>query len=441
MNTLLSFVEPLVFVTNVANSLFDTALLMDVYDRLNGTTAENSDVAQKEVAQFYMIYNMVYSLAPMLTTVLLGRWADSQGQKVLLVVPLLGYLLGRSLLLFTHVFHWPISVMYGSAVINGLTGGFPAYWSGINAIAALNSGEARRSLRLNMLEVTVGVAGLLGSVVSGHFFLIKINNEHGLLLICLCLSLYFLLLLYSAIFLRYPAMPAQGQVPVGTCNPLQRKFSREMILLFICYILYDFGMTGGENIISIYVLKPPLSWDPVFVGYGKAATFAMFLTSFFGVLIFSGHLSDSSLVLMGIISNTAGLVTMAFVRSTAWYFIARAMMLFSCIPLPTIRAQLSKLTDRASYGSTFAWFQTAMTLTDVIAALTFNSLYIAFLEWYSGFSLLLAAAVCWLSTVPIVIYSYILRKRDDSEGSHTNSTQTMAIDNFSDQFSTTSSSQ
>ncbi|XP_051894069.1 thymic stromal cotransporter homolog [Pristis pectinata] len=430
MNTLLSYVEPVVLVTNVANSLFDTALLMVVYDRLNGTTPGNSDLAQKEVAQFYMIYNMIYSLLPMLTTVLLGRWADCQGQKVLLVVPLLGYLLGRVLLLFTHIFHWPVSVMYGSAVINGLTGGFPAYWSGINAIAALRSGVVRRSLRLNVLEVTSGAAGLLGSVVSGHFFLIKVNNQHGLLLICLCLSLYLLSLLYSAIFLRYPAVLSQGQVTVGTCNPCQRKFSREMILLFICYILYDFGVTGGENIISIYVLKPPLSWDPIFVGYGKAATFAMFLTSFLGVLILSGHLSDSSLVLMGIISNTAGFATMAFVRSTPLYFIARAMMLFSCIPLPTIRGSDVQRADEASYGSIFAWLQTAMTLADVISTLTFNSLYVAFLEWYSGFSLLLAAAVCWLSTLPVVIYSYRLSKGDGSQGSDTDSTQRMVIDDF-----------
>lgn len=192
MSALLSFVEPVVFVTNVANSLFDTALLMVVYRRLNGTTIGNSDLAQKEVAHFYMVYNMIYSLTPVLTTVLLGRWADRQGQKVLLIVPLLGYLLGRFLLLFTHVFHLPISVMYGSAVINGLTGGFPAYWSGINAITSMRSGEARRSLRLNVLEVTSGVAGLLGSVASGHFFMIRIHNENGLLLICLCLSLYLL---------------------------------------------------------------------------------------------------------------------------------------------------------------------------------------------------------------------------------------------------------
>lgn len=438
MSALLSFVEPVVFVTNVANSLFDTALLMVVYRRLNGTTTGNSDLAQKEVAHFYMVYNMIYSLTPVLTTVLLGRWADRQGQKVLLIVPLLGYLLGRFLLLFTHVFHLPISVMYGSAVINGLTGGFPAYWSGINAITSMRSGEARRSLRLNVLEVTSGVAGLLGSVASGHFFMIRIHNENGLLLICLCLSLYLLSLLYSAIFLRYPAVPPREQVPRGVHNPCWRKFSREMLLLSTCYLLYDFGRTGGENIISIYVLKPPLSWNPVLVGYGRAATFGMFLTSFFGILIFSRHLSDTSLVFMGIISNTAGLVTMAFMRSTPWYFIARAMMLFSCIPLPTIRAQLSKQIDEASYGSVFAWLQTAMALTDVIATLTYNSLYIAFLEWYSGFSLLLAAAVCWLSTLPVVVYSYRLRRRDDGLDSDTHSTRRMVIDDF-DECSTGSS--
>ncbi|XP_067871969.1 solute carrier family 46 member 2-like [Heterodontus francisci] len=441
MDVLLSYVEPVVVVTNVANSLFDTALLMVVYDRLNGTAPGNSDLAQKEVAQFYMIYNMIYSLAPLLTTVLLGRWADRRGQKVLLVVPLLGYLLGRLLLLFTHIFQLPVSVMYGSAVINGLTGGFPAFWSGVNAIAALSSGAARRSLRLNVLEVATGMAGLLGSVVSGHFFLVKVNNQHGLLLICLCLSLYLLSLLYSAFILRYPTVPPQDQVPVGVCNPSCRRYSTEMILLFICYLLYDFGVTGGENIIPIFVLKPPLSWDAVWVGYGKAVCYIMFLTSFLGVLIFSRYLSDISLVLMGIISNTAGFITMAFVRNSSLYFIARSMMLFSCIPMPTIRAQLSKQMDEASYGSIFAWLQSAVTLTDVISTVVFNNLYAASLQWFSNFSLLLAAAVCWLSTIPIVVYSCRQKKEDYSPIPGTDSAQrliTKELNDFNDECSTSS---
>ncbi|XP_072449814.1 solute carrier family 46 member 2-like [Chiloscyllium punctatum] len=423
MNSLLSYVEPVVVVTNVANSLFDTALLMEVYDQLNGTAAGKSDVVQKEVARFYMIYNMIYSLAPLLTTVLLGKWADRQGQKVLLVVPLLGYLLGRLLLLFTHIFQLPVNVMFGSAVINGLTGGFPAYWSGINAITALRSEPAKRSLRLNVLEVASGMAGFIGSLASGHFFLMKVNNQQGILLICLCLILYLLSLLYSAFILRYPSVQPQRQLPTEVNDPSPKRYSTQIILLFICYLLYDFGVTGGENIITIFVLKPPLSWGAVWVGYGNAAGYVMFLTSFLGVLILSKWLSDTSLVLMGIISNTAGFTTMAFVRRSSVYFIARSMMLFSCIPLPTIRAQLSKQMEGASYGSIFAWLQSAMALTDVISTALFNSLYAGSLQSESNFLLLLAAAICWSSTVPLVVYSWREKRGTYSSIAGTDSAQ------------------
>ncbi|GCC45055.1 hypothetical protein chiPu_0028813, partial [Chiloscyllium punctatum] len=77
-------------------------------------------------------------------------------------------------------------------------------------------------------------------------------------------------------------------------------------------------------------------------------------------------------------------------------------MLFSCIPLPTIRAQLSKQMEGASYGSIFAWLQSAMALTDVISTALFNSLYAGSLQSESNFLLLLAAAICWSSTVPLV---------------------------------------
>ncbi|XP_007899203.1 thymic stromal cotransporter homolog [Callorhinchus milii] len=425
METLLSCVEPVVVVTNVANSLFDTAMLMVVYGRLNETSHGNSDETQKEAARFYMIYNMIYSLAPLLSTVPLGKLADRRGQKILVVVPLVGYLLGRSLLLFTEVFQLPVSVMYGSAIINGLTGGFPAYWSGINAIAALRSGTEKRSLRLNMLSVTSGMAGLLGSIVSGHFFLLKVQNQDGLLLIIICLSLYTISLLYSATILRYPAVPPTSPAPAERPMTGRSKYSTEVILLFICYILYDFSVTGGANVVSLFVLKPPLSWDSVWVGYGKAASYVLFLTSFLGVLIFSRWMSDTSLVLMGIISNTIGFTTMAFVTRTPLYFVARSLMMFSCIPLPTIRAQLSKEMDKGSYGSIFAWLQSIMALTDVIATVVFNNIYPATLEWYSGFSLLLAAAISLISLTPIVVYSCKQSRESYNEVPGLDSAQTL----------------
>lgn len=57
------------------------------------------------------------------------------------------------------------------------------------------------------------------------------------------------------------------------------------------------------------------------VGYGNAAGSLIFLTSFFGVMVFRRCVSDAALILMGMLSFASGIYFMSFVRTTSMFYL------------------------------------------------------------------------------------------------------------------------
>ncbi|KAK1157171.1 thymic stromal cotransporter protein isoform X1 [Acipenser oxyrinchus oxyrinchus] len=339
MGGFLTLVEPVVILNSIGSSFYDTALTLAIYSRCNETSGGQSDEAQTLSSDFFRVYNSLGSLVSLLSTVPLGRLADRRGQKVLLVVPQLGSILGKSFLLFLILYRLPLYVLYVGVCLHGICGGSPAYWSGVVSLAAMRSGPRARSMRLNSVDFVSGVAGIIGSLISGYVYQVKVSDgQTGVLLI-------FVSLLVGAVALLFAAM-----------------------------ILFVLGMSGAEKVICLFVLKPPLSWDSVWVGYGQAATNMMYLTSFAGVLLLSRWLSDPVLILLGIVSNCTGMAIMAFAQHSWVYFTGRI----------------------------FGWLQSSLAVTDVLSTFLFTGVYPLTLAWYSGFCFLLSALVSYLSAVPIL---------------------------------------
>lgn len=69
-------------------------------------------------------------LTPLLSAYWLGWLSDRYHRKIAICVPLLGFLLSRLALLLKVLLDWPVEMLYGAAALNGLCGGFSAFWSG-----------------------------------------------------------------------------------------------------------------------------------------------------------------------------------------------------------------------------------------------------------------------------------------------------------------------
>ncbi|XP_069820446.1 solute carrier family 46 member 2-like [Dendropsophus ebraccatus] len=420
------WIEPVVAGAQIGSSFYDTALLMVIRNYYNTSinsqvtpfNSSNDDMLQKAISNFYIIYNVIMGLTPLLSAYALAKIGEKTSRKVTICVPLLGYLISRMFLLFVIVWDWPVEVMFGSAALNGLTGWFTTYWAGVMAWASLCSSERRRSLQLIIIEMVYGLAGFVGSLVSGHLFeLLHITSHQGTILMLCSISCYAFCVIYCIFVLRTPEEhynsessrllkePRNTTVQGDETENSVLEAPSKLILstLFVSAVLFNVAFTGTDDVVNVFVLKKPLSWGPVDVGYGNAAAYMTYITSFLGVFIFSRFTGDLGLIAIGIISFGSGLILMAFVRFTYMYYIARAVMIFSLIPTPTIRSMISKRIQGSSYGKTFVVLQLAIEIVAVSSSAGFNKLYQATLDWYSGFCFMVFGALAFTSIIPIGI--------------------------------------
>ncbi|XP_071436110.1 solute carrier family 46 member 2 [Pithys albifrons albifrons] len=441
-----TWIEPVVATSQVASALYDTALLLVVknyYNQTNGTTPSHAleDAQQKAVSNFYIIYNLVLGLSPLVSAYSLSKVGDRIHRKIPICFPLLGYLGSKTLLLLLILLGWPIEVMYGAAALNGLTGGFTTLWAGIMALGSLGSSESRRSLRLIIIELVYGLAGFLGSMASGYLFVgFSDHYREGTVLVCCSIACYAVCLLYSIFVLTVPKpggsspskaksaevgsqlpTPTGAAAAVGSSQPSEGSSSTPVspskltiILLFVAAILYDFAVVGAMNVLPLFLLKEPLSWNAVEIGYGNAAGYAIFITSFLGVFVFSRYLRDITMIIIGVVSFSTGILIMAFVQWTFLFYTARAAMLFALIPLPTIRSMLSKHVEGSSYGKVFVLLQLSLVTTGVVTSTVYNKIYQNTLNWYSGFCFILSFLVGCLSLLPL---SFVAIKQHSTTGS------------------------
>ncbi|XP_070707106.1 solute carrier family 46 member 2 [Pempheris klunzingeri] len=417
--TVLRHIEPILVLEQLGSSLYDTALQMIVRDRSANATYPDAhlsrqDSQQKAISDFYMTYNLINQLTPIIPALLLARLGDRGWRRVPIVVPLSGYLLSRLALLLVVIFRLPLEVMFGAAVLFGLSGGFCAYWPGVMTLASLGSTESGRSKALMKVELLYGMAGLVGSLVSGHLFLLYSSNlGHGTVLLTISALLHLLCLIHSIVLLQVKQIKqSEAEESPNLLGPFSRPAPVEapaeknmvnMVLLFVAAILYVSAVGGGVEILAVFVLKEPLSWTAAQVGYGNAAGCLIFITSFLGVTVFRRCVSDVMLILIGMLSFASGIYFMCFVRTTYMFYLARSLNLFALIPMPTIRSLLSQQVTASSCGTTLTCLQLVLKFAGLAYIPAFTKIYQKTLDWFPGFVFMLSSIITVLAMIPISI--------------------------------------
>ncbi|XP_037341107.2 solute carrier family 46 member 2 isoform X2 [Pungitius pungitius] len=400
-------IEPTIVLQQLGSALSNTALQMAVRDGcLNATYPDVSpeDGRQKAMTDFFMTYNLILRLVPIVPALLLARCGDRGRRKVPIVVPLCGHLLLSVILLVVVVYRLPLEVMFGGAVVYGLLGGFGAYWPGVMTLAAISSSAADRSKVMMKVELLYGAAGVVGSLASGHMFLVySATLGNGIILLAVnpqpskepedttCLL---------------PDTSDEAPPPPPSPEAAAAERNRvNVVLLVVTALLYGAAVGGAVEILEVFVLKEPLSWSATEVGYGNAAGSLIFLTSFLGVMVFRRCISEVALILMGMLSFASGIYFMSFVRTTSMFYLARSLNLFALIPMPTIRSLLSQQVPASSCGTTLTYLQMALKLSGLAYIPAFTKIYQRTLDWFPGFVFTLASSITVLGMIPISIVS------------------------------------
>lgn len=143
-------VELTVVLEQLGSTFFDTALLMVVKDRCANATYPDSQLSreasqQKAMSDFYMIYNLIIMLTPILPALLLAWLGDRGWRRTPIVVSLSGYMVARIGLLLVVIFRLPLKVMFGMAVLFELGGGYCAFWSSVMTLTSIGTRAEERS--------------------------------------------------------------------------------------------------------------------------------------------------------------------------------------------------------------------------------------------------------------------------------------------------------
>eukprot|EP00066_Takifugu_rubripes_P010705 XP_003978737.2 PREDICTED: thymic stromal cotransporter homolog isoform X1 [Takifugu rubripes] len=423
--TLLHRVEPTVILQQLSSTFFDTALLMVVKDHYANSSypgLSREDSQQKAMSNFYMIYNLIVTLIPIVPALLLARLGDRGRRKAPIVVSLSGYLVARVSLLLVVLFHLPPEVMFGIVVVFELSGGYCAFWTGVMTLLSVSTTMEERSKVIMRVELLYGLAGLVGSLVSGHLYLLLGSSlGNGTLLLAASIVLHALSLLQAVVLLKVKKVPTEvpqeGRSLLSPSSPDEapaRINKANVLLLLLAAMSYDFAVGGAVEILGVFVVKEPLSWTAAQVGYGNAAGCAIFITSFLGLLLFRRCMNDVTLVLIGMISFASGIFFMAFVRSTTTFYLARSLTLFALIPMPTIRSLLSKQVPASSCGMTLTGLQLSLKFMGLIYIPVFTKIYQGTLDGFPGLVFMLSSIVTVLAMVPISVVGCRLPERHGS---------------------------
>ncbi|XP_036378866.1 solute carrier family 46 member 3 [Megalops cyprinoides] len=378
----------------------------------NSSLSRQHDAVQREASLFFLYSELCFLFPSLVMSLLLVSYSDHCGRKVAIVLPLVGDLLfALSYFLVSH-FSLSLNLLLGASFLTGLLGGPTSLIGGCFAYLADRCSEGRKTVRMALLDMLLGLLSGLASLCTG-FFIRAAGFTWPFLTAAL---LHFLNLAYVLCVLREtvePGGPAAG--PGGpTWEAVRRRFQGAyllfaaspqrrralLILTLLAFAFYKVSKLGGMSIFILYELNAPLCWSELLVGYGSALSTAIYMGSFAGVYVLSRCLRDAYIVLFGLLSVTAGMIVAAFAKTTLTMFLVRLPLLFSIMPTPVLRSMMSKMVRSSEQGAVFACVAFVEMLSVGVAFTVFSSTYAATVSWFSGFSFLLASG---LTLIPMAL--------------------------------------
>uniref|UniRef100_UPI003AAEB5FB lysosomal proton-coupled steroid conjugate and bile acid symporter SLC46A3 n=1 Tax=Centroberyx gerrardi TaxID=166262 RepID=UPI003AAEB5FB len=425
------------------------------FERNNSHCADNSTnltfihvEVQKEASLFLLYTELCFLFPSLLSSPLLVSYSDVRGRKAAIVPPLLGNLLFTSCYFVVSGLALNLSYLLGAAFISGVLGGPAALVGGCFAYVAdrceqgisQDRNARARTVRMAGLDMILGLLSGLASLSTGFFIHAAGFTWPGLT----AALLHLLNLGYVLCVLRESLNPPSSSSSfsfsclssslssssfspkVGSsCLPerglligqLQgvylmfasgtRRRNTVLGLMLAAFALYKVSKLGGMSIFLLYELSKPLCWSEVLIGYGSALTTVIYLGSFAGVSILSRCLRDTHIVLLGLLSVSAGLLMAAFAKSTLFMFLVRLPLVLSAMPTAVLRSMMSKAVLSSEQGAMFACIAFVEMLSMGVALMVFNSTYAASVSWFSGFSFLLASCLAIIPAVLIGVLMYL----------------------------------
>nr|XP_025872045.1 proton-coupled folate transporter [Vulpes vulpes] len=416
-------VEPLVFLANFALVLQGPLTTQYLWHRFsadlgyNGTRDRGScsnhseDPVMKEVetltSHWTLYMNLGGFLVGLFSSTLLGAWSDCVGRRPLLVLASLGLLLQAVVSIFVVQLQLHIGYFVLGRILCALLGDFNGLLAASFASVADVSSNRSRTLRMALLEACIGVAGMLASLLGGHWLRAQgYANPFWLALAVLIVMTFYAALCFGETVkeptpARLFTLRHHRSIVWLYMTPAPEKSRKHLALYSLAIFMVITVHFGAQDILTLYELSKPLCWDSRLVGYGSAAQHLLYLTSLVGLRLLQHCLADTWVAEIGLAFNILGMVVFAFATITPLMFTGYGLLFLSLVTTPIIRAKLSKLVGKSEQGALFSSVACINSLAMLMASGIFNSLYPATLNFMKGFPFLLGAGLLFIPAILI----------------------------------------
>ncbi len=293
-----------------------------------------------EESSLIVLYLNIAELFPAAVVVLfLGCWSDITGRrKFLMWMPCLGnalYALGFLLPIYicdADIDHPATKTLFVLASIcSGLSGTVPGFMSGNASYISDTDTPRRRTLRLAIVEMSIGVTFGIANLMNGFWVSGTNHFDQPLWFVVACSAVPFFILFF---FLKEPNGEVTSQLGqpavirdfrsikhVFGCKTLPQK---KLWAVFFAFQLYVFVQQGQERTFVLFLQNYPLYWNPTQIGI---FIFVLYTLAGFGawpgVPLLQRVSDDVIIAMIAMVSKLLGSLLLAFAKADPLVYICK----------------------------------------------------------------------------------------------------------------------
>ena len=320
----------------------DAILKANASREYSGYMTQLMQRVNEESSEIILYLNVAELLPSAIVVLFLGCYSDYIGRrKFLLWLPCFGgALLALGYLLPLYVCNADIdhpatkALLVCGAIVSGLSGQLPAFLSGNASYISDTDTPQRRTLRLAIVEFTIGMTFGLANFANGIWishtqsFVLPLWFVFGASLLAGILVMFFLKepsgeLSYSLGKSSISWRDVKGIKHLFTLGTISMK---RLWAVFFAFQIYIFVQQGQERTFVMFLQNEPLHWRAIRIGtfflvlYGLSG-----LGSWPGVPLLKRCLGDVSITLLALISKAMGSFIMAFATDDITVFLCKSV--------------------------------------------------------------------------------------------------------------------
>ena len=288
---------------------------------------------QSKTSHWILYINLASGIPAILVSLFYGSLSDHVGRRFFIILPALGSAMNAGIVLVVAYHNTlPIHFFLLGAIVSGLYGGYSVINLAVYSYGSDISNHASRTWQIGILESMTFLGATLSLIVGG----VWIKAEGFVPPFWCVVACQLTIIVYTVTFLP-ESLRSRGDgsslrtLPSKCFNNLvgfgKLLFgSWKMIVLLITFFVVEINFLGITDTVILYTLGHPLCWSSDLIGYFLALKVFLngFATLFILPFLVYINVSDTLIIMVGMVAGAAALVIMGVATQSWMMFIGNS---------------------------------------------------------------------------------------------------------------------